>query len=306
MRLRQPAARDVFAILPERSKNIAVRDEKFRERILWAIAISIALHEIVGGLWPHGNASPAPEPTVVAERIKIERPRPTPRPTPVPTPRPTPHVTPAPHYTLAPKVVVRAPAAKAAATPTHTLGGAAAHKRIVHVTPPPVTPKPAPPESLAEGTQSGKQNGGSGTGGGAGAGTGGLAGTGEGSGTTGNGNGGDTNSAPCGTVEFIPGHFSYNGDGSMRQAVSVLITLRDGEEQSGDIPYPFIYSSEKENPFLHDDKLSKNGGVFLQPPPPGSDVSKMPPAVQIVIAHTDPTTGATTFPDCPAAATKSK
>jgi hypothetical protein len=260
---------------------------------------------VVGGLWPHRHVQPAPEPTVVAERINVERPRPTPKPTPAPTPMPTPRVTPAPHYTLAPHVVVLAPAAKAAATPTHRLGGAAAHKRIVHVKPP-VTPKPAPPESVAEGTQAGKQNGGSGTGGGAGAGSGGLAGTGTGSGTTGNGNGGDTNSAPCGNVSLIPIHVEYKGDGTSIQTVSVTITLRDGEEQSGDFPYPFVYKSERENPFVNDAATTKGGGALVQQPPAGSDVSKFPPTVQVVLAHTDPATGTTTFPDCPPVAAKSR
>ncbi len=304
MQLRQPAARAVFAILPERSKNIAVSDEKFRNRLYWAIAVSFALHEVVAGLWP-AHRKPPPEPTVVAERIAIERPRPTPKPTPPPTPRPTPHVTPAPHFTLAPKIVVFAPAAKAAATPTHRLGGAAAHLHVVHVTPPPATPKPAPPESLAEGTQSGKQNGGSGTGAGAGNGTGGLSGTGTGSGTTGNGNGGDTNSAPCGIVNLIPIHVEYKSDGTSIQTVSVTVTLRDGEEQSGDFPYPFVYKSERDNPFVNEAATSKGGGALVQQPPPGSDVSKFPPTVQIVLAHTDPATGTTTFPDCPPVA-KSK
>jgi len=284
--------------LPQRSKNVAVRDEKFRSRILWALAISIALHEVAAGLWPRRDAPPR-EPTVVAERVTIRHARPTPKPTPPPTPRPTPQVTPAPHVTLAPKIVVFAPAAKAAATPTRTFGGAAAPKHIVHVTPPPVTPKPAPPVSLAEGTQAGKQNGGSGTGAGAGAGTGGLGGTGTGSGTTGDGNGGDTNSSPCGIVNLIPIHVEYKGDGTSIQTVAVTVTLRDGEEQSGDFPYPFVYKSEKENPFVNEAALSRGGGVLVQQPPPGSDVSKFPPTVQVVLAHTNPATGTTTFPDCP-------
>jgi hypothetical protein len=287
----------------EDSKNIAVRDEKLRARLLWAIAISIALHEVVAGLWPRRTAPP-PEPTVVAERIKLERPRPTPRPTPHPTPRPTPHATPAAQYTLAPRVVVHAPAAKAAATPTHILGGAAAHKRIVHATPPPTKPQ-APPVSLAEGEHAGMQNGGSGTGAGAGAGTGGLAGSGTGSGTTGNGDAGDTNAAPCGAVDLIPIHVSYKADGTSIQTVSATITLRDGEVQTGDFPYPFIYKSEKENPFVNEAATTRGGGALVQLPPPGTDVSKFPATVQVVLAHTDPATGTTTFPDCPPATPKS-
>ena len=291
--------------LRERDKNVAVGDAKFRARLLWALAFSIALHEIVAGLWPR-PAKPPADAIVVSEVIKLVRPRPTPKPTPRPTPKPTPHATPAPHYTLAPKIVVFAPAAKAAATPAHTLGGAAAPTRILHATPPPATPRPAPPVSLAEGTHAGAQNGGSGTGAGAGAGDGGLSGTGTGSGTTGNGTGGDSNTAPCGIVTLIPIHVSYKPDGTSIQTVSVTVTLRDGEEQSGDFPYPFVYAREKDNPFVNVAATTQGGGALVQQPPPGSDVAKMPATVQVVLAHTDPATGKTTFPDCPKPTGKTK
>jgi len=143
------------------------------------------------------------------------------------------------------------------------------------------------------------QNGGSGTGAGAGVGDGGLSGTGTGSGTTGTGNGGDANTAPCGIVTLIPVHVSYRSDGTSVQTVSVTITLRDGEQQSGDFPYPFIYKTEKDNPFVNEAATTRNGGAPVQQPPAGSDVAKMPATVQVVLAHTDPATGTTTFPDCP-------
>jgi hypothetical protein len=279
-----------------------IEDPKFRARILWAIAFSIAIHEIIAGLWP-GRALPPEAPNVVSVRISIDRPtpKPTPRPTPRPTPKPIPVVTPAPHYTLAPKIVVRDPAAKAAATPTHKLGGAAAQKHIPFKTPPPATPKPAPPVSLVQGTHEGAQNGGAGSGAGAGNGTGGLGGTGTGSGTAGTGTGGDSNTAPCGDVYLSPEHFDLNRDGSYVQQVRVTVRLRDGRESSAMFPYPFHYPNERANPFLSDAGLSSSGGVFLQQPPPGSDVSKMEPTVQTVLAHTDPATGKTTFPECPGA-----
>jgi hypothetical protein len=285
---------------PKRIEPIATPgDPKFRNRILWAIAFSIAAHEIIAGLWPH-QPSPPQAPQIVAERVTISKatPKPTPKPTPRPTPRPTPKITPAPHYTVAPHIVVRNPAAKAAATPTHKLGGAAAHKHIVIATPPPSTPKPAPPVSLAEGTNAGQQNGGTGTGAGAGAGTGGLGGSGTGAGTAGEGNGGDANTAPCGFVVLEPVHMSVNRDGSQTQTVTATIKLRDGTSATAAFPYTFYYRSDAENPFNHDEMLV-GGGVPVQQPPSGSDISKMSPTIQAVLAHTDPLTGRTTFSECP-------
>ena len=286
--------------MAERSAPLG--DPKFRNRILWAIAFSLVIHEIVAGLWPARTAPPA-APKVASVRITIERatPKATPRATPHPTP--TPVVTPAPRYTLAPTIVVRDPAAKAAATPARTLGGAAAQKHVPLHTPPPATPKPAPPVALVQGSHEGRQNGGTGTGAGAGTGTGGLGGTGTGSGTTGTGTGGNSNTAPCGAVDLAPIHVETRGDGASVQTVTATVRFPDGSEQRGDFPYPFIYKTERENPFLHDDKLIA-GGVHVQEPPPGSDVSTMPVTVQVVLSHTDPATGRTLFPECPPAAKK--
>jgi hypothetical protein len=277
------------------------RDPNFRNRFLWALAFSLAIHEIWAGLWP-GSPRPQPPPDVVAQHVRFDPPKPTPKPTPRPTPSPkptpTPKVTPAPRYTLAPKIEVRNPAARAAATPALKLGGAAAHKHVVLKTPPPATPKPAPPVSVAEGTHAGQQNGGTGTGAGAGNGTGGQGGSGTGSGTSGTGTGAETNTAPCGDVNILPVHVSTDRDGRSVQTVTVTISLRNGEEQSGAFPYPFIYRSERDNPFLHDDRLI-GGGVLVQEPPAGTDISQLPTTVQVVLAHTDPNTGLTTFPECP-------
>ncbi|GAC1447264.1 MAG: hypothetical protein PVSMB8_05690 [Vulcanimicrobiaceae bacterium] len=265
---------------------------------------------MVAGLWPHARKTP-PQETVVAEVVTLTKrtpppptPKPTPPPTPVPTPKPTPKPTPRitptpqPHYTLAPVIVVRAPAAKAAATPARHLGGAAAHKHIVRPTPPTHAVVSARTASLAEGKAAGRQNGGTGTGAGRGAGTGGLGGTGSGTGTAGTGNGGDVSTAPCGDVFLEPSHLSYRRDGTVVQEVIAKITTRDGNVEIGKLPWPFLYPGEKQNPFVHEEAMGGRNGVLVQQPPPGTDLTSLPPAVQAVMKYTDPATGQTRLPIC--------
>lgn len=272
-------------------------DRRFVRRLAIAFAISLGIHEIVAGVWPRTPAPP-PEERVVTQTVTIatRTPAPTPKPTPVPTPHATPKITPAPRYTLAPQIVVRAPAAKAAATPAPTVGGVAAPKRVVRVRT--VPQRPAPPQSLAQGTHAGVQNGGTGTGAGPGAGTGGANGTGSGTGTNGNGNGGDTNTAPCGDIYLLPGNLSYRRDGTVLQDVLAKIVLRDGTVEVGKFPYPFVYSGDAQNPFRHDVGLARNGGIPVQMPPASVDLSTLPEPVAVVLKHTNPTTGTTDLPEC--------
>ncbi len=271
-------------------------DRGYGRRLAVAFALALALHEVLAGFVPRRSPAPAEE-RVVARTVTIERrPKPTPPPAPIPTPLPTPPMTPAPHDTLAPVFVVRAPAPRAAATPKRTIGGAAARRRILHRT---VVARAAPPQSLVEGTRAGVQTGGAGTGAGAGSGTGGLGGSGTGVAGNGNGNGGDANSAPCGAVYLVPEAVTTGPDGSVMQQVQAKIVLRDGTVEKGDFPYPFTYGAERLNPFIHDDVLAPDKGTPVQFPPPGVDVSNAPVAVQVVLKFTDPATGTTKLKDCP-------
>jgi len=230
---------------------------------------------------------------VAQEIVTITR-----RPTPAPTPRPTPRITPPPNAAVAPQTAVRAPAPKAAATPHARIGGAAAPKRLVLVTPRPRPPE-APPDSLAAGIHQGRENSGSGSGAGPGTGTSGLAGTANGSGTTGTGNAGDANSA-CGAVTFEPGRAEYEPDGTVLQYVIAKVTT-PGDVQVGVFPYPFSYPNERQNPFRHlDVKLAEDNGIPVQMPPAGFDPSTAPPAVQLVLKYTNPLNGHTTLPECAA------
>jgi hypothetical protein len=156
----------------------------------------------------------------------------------------------------------------------------------------------APPVSLADASHAGKQNGGAGTGAGAGHGDSGLGGTGTGSALAGSGNGGDANLAPCGDIYLLPAQIGYRKDGTVLQFVLAKIVLRDGTVDVDRFPYPFVYPGAKENPFRADAPLTGDGGIPVQEPPAGTDVTRYPVAVQIVLKYTDPQTGVTTLPAC--------
>jgi hypothetical protein len=264
----------------------------FPRRLAVSFAAALALHEILVGFLP-GPPPPATERVVAQEMVTVTK-----RPTPAPTPRPTPRITPPPHAELAPQTAVHAPAAKAAATPRAHIGGAAAPKRVVLVTPRPLPPR-APPESLAAGLHQGRQNGGNGTGAGPGTGTSGLAGSANGSGTTGNGNAGDADTT-CGAVTFEPGRVEFQPDGTVLQYVIAKVTTSN-DVLVGVFPYPFSYPNERQNPFHHlDVKLAEDNGIPVQLPPAGFDPSTAPAAVQFVLKYTNPINGHTTLPECAA------
>ncbi len=217
------------------------------------------------------------------------------RQTPRPRITPTPLITPKPHYTLAPQIAVRAPAPQAAATPHLRSGGAAAPKHIARTTHP---THRSPPVSLADASHSGNQNGGAGAGAGAGRGDSGLGGTGTGSALAGSGNGGDANLAPCGDIYLLPAQIGYRKDGTVLQFVLAKVVLRDGTVDVDRFPYPFVYPGAKENPFRADAPVTGDGGIPVQEPPSGTDVTRYPVAVQIVLKYTDPQTGLTSLPAC--------
>ncbi len=216
------------------------------------------------------------------------------RQTPKPRITPKPLITPKPHATLAPQLAVRAPAPQAAATPHVRSGGAASHEHVARTHP----IHPAPPASLANASHAGKQNGGAGTGAGAGRGDSGLGGRGTGSALAGTGNGGDANLAPCGDIYLLPAQIGYRKDGTVLQFVLAKIVLRDGTVDVDRFPYPFVYPGAKENPFREDAPLTGDGGIPVQEPPPGTDVTRYPVAVQMVLKYTDPQTGLTSLPAC--------
>ena len=188
---------------------------------------------------------------------------------------------------------MHAPAPKIVSEPHHSVGGAAKPKHVAVLQ---TQTKPAAvPQSIADDTHNGVVGPGTGTGAGPGSGEGGLGGTGTGTGGTGNGTGGDANTAPCGDIFLLPGDLQYRRDGTAVQGVLAKVVLLDGTVQLGAFPYPFTYPSKLEDPFV---TLPPGGTIPVQEPPPGSDLSAMPPAVQVVLKHTNPDTGKTSMPEC--------
>ncbi|HEY0613833.1 MAG TPA: hypothetical protein VGC96_04290, partial [Candidatus Elarobacter sp.] len=105
---------------------------RYRNRMIVAIALAVAAHEILIGL-VHGPARPSDsEAEARTTRISIETPAPTPTPRPTPKPTPTPRatppptppprVTPPPHSTPAP---VQQVAGRHKGTPARKHGGGA-------------------------------------------------------------------------------------------------------------------------------------------------------------------------------------
>ena len=98
-----------------RSALIRSREARRRatfERLGIAFFAALAIHVALFALVP-GQRRPPPAERVAMQTITLVRrtPPPTPRPTPPPA-VPTPRITPPPRYTLAPHIVVRAPAAE--------------------------------------------------------------------------------------------------------------------------------------------------------------------------------------------------
>lgn len=287
-------------------------DDKGRwNRLLLAVAASIAVHEIILGIIAFFALfqEPAPPPdTVVAQRITVvvhkPTPAPTPPPTPAPTPEPTPQVTPTPRIALTTKDFNQA-RPLAAATPAQVEGGAAAPKHELVVAPHlhvvPVRPAPqrvavAANASVQNGTAAGQANGGTGTGGGPGAGNGGAAGTDSGTGGNGTLPGLDTPLSPCGIVTFNELRSTENENGSVYVRVSLNVQLRNGRVMSDTLGWYFYYPSERANLFA---KAHEGERVPMQFPPSGYDLdANQNAATAIALKHTRPN-GTTDLPDCP-------
>jgi len=256
---------------------------RYRVRMIVALALAIALHEILLGL-VRGPVPPSDrEDTAVATRIAIETARPTP--TPAPTPPPAPVATPPPRATLGPVPQV---AARAHGRPAkHRAGGALQ-----------LTPK-AP-----RGRHANPSAAGSGNGSAAGTGEGDLPGvggglSGKGAGESGNGNGAVNANAPCGVVEFLPYNSPHYDKGTAYEPVQATVTFPDGHQEKARFPYPWVYpDGEHTDPWSETNLKNPNYETTLQPPPPGADRSTYPALIQYILAHTD-ARGYTDLPECP-------
>jgi hypothetical protein len=269
------------------------RDRGRTRRILAAVALSIAIHEIIALCFPKGAPQPAPV-RVVAQRVTLEHPTPSPPPPP-PAPRITPKPVPEILPTHEPRVVVHRPGRRSGGRKTKRRGGRPAPSHaLAAVIPRTVATAPARKPAAASGA-------GSGSGGGKGAESGGAAGSapGQGSGSSGEGTGGDA--APCGEVDLIGFGQTKYVKGKFYEPVRATIHYRDGHSETEAFPYPFVYASEAEDPWSREN-LKKSeaelGIVRVQLPPPGFDRATLGPVIAEILAHTDPS-GIKTWDDCP-------
>jgi hypothetical protein len=262
---------------------------RYRDRLIVAVAIAIALHEVILGLL-HSPARPDnTESQAVTTRIAIETPRPTPRPTPTPhptqPPTPEPRLTPPPRSTPAP---VQQIAGRAKGRPARQRGGGA-HKAIAK----------APSGSYAN-----PNTAGSGTGTSTGQGSGDRPGVGEGlggngTGQTGNGNGAVNADTPCGFVDFLPSEPPRYSNGTASETIRAKVTFPDGHAETVYFPYKWLYPNGEQTDPWSDTNLRKGDfPITLQTPPPGSNVGSFPPLVQYILKHSDPG-GYTDLPVCP-------
>jgi hypothetical protein len=260
-----------------------------------AVAVAIALHEVLLGFW-HGPTRPddrereAPTTKIVFE---TPRPTPTPHPTPkpTPTPRPTqqptppPRVTPPPHVTPAP---VQQVAGRAKGKPAHRHGGGA-RKAIA---------------KSKIGTYANPHASGAGTGTSSGHGSGNVAGVGgglggNGSGDSGNGNGAVNANSPCGFVDFRPHGAPRYSNGTATEVIRATVSFPDGHTETAEFPYPWVYPNGEQTDPWSDTNLKKGDfEIALQLPPPGSNAGSFPPLIQYILKHTNGA-GTTDLPPCP-------
>ena len=266
---------------------------RYRDRLIVAVAIAIAFHEVLLGLL-HG---PAPasnaESTGVSTKIALEvRPRPSPRPRPRPTPRATPQPTPRPHHTPPPHSTpapVKQIAGRAKGTPARHRGGGA-HTAVSRLS---TTGTYAAPHAAGVGTSPATGNGSAaqpGAGGGQ---------NGPGNGDQGNGNGAVNADTPCGVVDFKPYAAPRYNNGTASEPVEATVTFPDGHRETARFPYPWLYpNGEQTDPWSDTNLKNPNFITTLRFPPAGSDPATYPPLIQYILKHTD-SGGYTNLQPCP-------
>jgi hypothetical protein len=271
--------------------------KRFRQRLLLAVACSIAIHEIVigAGGFLRMESDPQPQQAVASTFVSIEIRTPAPTATPVPsaTPAAVQQVA-APRATMiavhsggskgGPKLEVRTQKIVHHKESLPIWWSAMHGSKTVATTGTATQPAPGPGASSGAGT---------GTGSGAGS------ASGAGGGTGGNGSGVASATAPCGSPFFFLVHSQVNPkDGSVEDTIRVRLILGSGQKLDGVFPYTWHYPSVAADPFSpaapNDDP-----DVPAQLPPPGSDVLKEPLAVRLTLEKTMPN-GITMFDPCPA------
>jgi hypothetical protein len=252
--------------------------KRFAVAVPSAIAIT-ALCFALGRCQPADRsvAETAPPATVV-----LERPAPTPPPTPkpIPTPRPPtlpPTLPPVPRVTLAPVPLRAAPAAIRASGGGHAALNA--------------QPQVVVPSVIVAGS-----GGGAGTGTGSGEGAGNAGGSGNGTGGTGSGT--VNADAPCGSVDLIPFQAPDHAGTITYEYIRATVTFPDGHTQSEEFPYRWAYASPADDPWSALNMSNANFITRVQPPPPGTDVSRYSETIRYILNHTR-SDGTTILQECP-------
>jgi hypothetical protein len=248
-------------------------------RLLLAIAISIALHEVFAGLVPAGLTRTTAGREIVTRaqimRVAVRaRPAPTPRPVAVvvqlhPIESATPRSIQAPPGKAAPHVTRSATSVRVASTERSDS-------------------KPVW-DAVAAGTRTGAlavANGKAGA-------------PSFGSVQNGDGEAAPSGNAPCGFVTFSDPHGSQYDSRTRGFWVDIRMSVRfaDGSLQSLILDYPWYYPSEATNPWSDQNLKDPNFPTRFQPPPPEKSAAE-PQLVKYVIAHSTPE-GLTLLRDCP-------
>jgi hypothetical protein len=252
-------------------------------RLALAIAVSIALHEILAGLVPAKFADTSPPVREIVTHARIVRIAVRPTIAPVSRrrlPRDIPHprvIAPA-----QPRPIARATGARSRARVATRLAAAARPKppRLSHAKPVwDIATSGGHGATLAQ--------------------TGNAAGAGSGPADAGSGDGAMAANQPCGYVTFSDPHGSQFDPRTRGFWVDVRMSVHfaDGSSQSMILDYPWYYPSEAANPWS---QANLNDPNFLPrfQSPPADKIAGEPPLVQYVMQHST-TDGLTLLKDCP-------
>jgi hypothetical protein len=256
---------------------------KPKDRLILAVAISIALHEVVAGLIPpgltHGPASDEVVTHAAIVRVAIRK-----VPTPAPSRQPT-------RLAKQRKMVIANARASRSRVPNRTVRRVASRTSTAGA-----RPVQSPASKPVWDTVSARTNAGTRL-----ASAGGTGNASDSAGSAGNGAdaGATSGEQPCGFVTFSDPHGSSYDARSRGFWVDIRMSVRfaDGTAQSLILDYPWYYSSEAANPWSDQNLRDPNFPTRFQQPPQRKAVDE-PPLVQYVMAHST-ADGLTLLRDCP-------
>jgi hypothetical protein len=256
---------------------------KPKDRLVLAVAISIALHEVVAGLIPPGLTHAPASAEVVTHatilRVAIRK-----APTPAPSPQPT-------SLAQKRKVVAANAGARQSRLPNRPALRVASRTSAARA-----RPAQSPASKPVWDAASARTNAGARL-----ASAGGTGNASDGAGSAGNGTGATAGEQPCGFVTFSDPHGSAYDTRTHGFWVDIRMSVRfaDGTSQSLILDYPWYYASEAANPWS-DRNLKDPGFPTRFQAPPSEKLASEPALVQYVMHHSTPE-GLTLLGDCPTA-----